>query len=93
MKMRISLVTAIYDKILEAKVVHSESHRMDVITLMSTDTDRIVNSAISFHSFWSVPFQVYTNFKLTFLFLTMYKYNCSCLLHYTCCTHKLALLL
>lgn len=56
MKMRIGLVTAIYGKALSAKGL--QESRPEILNLMSTDTDRIVNSCISFHSFWSIPFQV-----------------------------------
>lgn len=56
MKMRMGLTTAIYRKTLNAQFVNSNSP--EVLNLMSTDTDRIVNSCSSFHSFWSTPFQV-----------------------------------
>lgn len=56
MKMRMSLVTAIYRKTLETHNV--DENNPDVLNLMSTDTDRIVNSCIGFHSFWGIPFQV-----------------------------------
>lgn len=56
LKMRIGITTAIYRKTLEAQSINGDSP--EVLNLMSTDTDRIVNSCISFHSFWSIPFQV-----------------------------------
>lgn len=56
MKMRIGVVSAIYRKALEARGL--KDSRPEILNLMSTDTDRIVNSCISFHSFWSIPFQV-----------------------------------
>lgn len=56
MKMRMGITTAIYRKTLNAQFVNS--HSPEVLNLMSTDTDRIVNSCVSFHSFWSIPFQV-----------------------------------
>lgn len=56
MKMRIGLVSAIYSKTLESRNLHNS--KPDILNLMSTDTDRIVNSCISFHSLWSIPFQV-----------------------------------
>lgn len=31
---------------------------MQVVNFMSTDTDRVVNFAPSFHQFWSLPFQI-----------------------------------
>lgn len=56
LKMRIGITTAIYRKTLDAESINGDNP--DVLNLMSTDTDRIVNSCISFHSFWSIPFQV-----------------------------------
>lgn len=56
MKMRIGIVSAIYKKSLDARGVREA--RPEILNLMSTDTDRIVNSCISFHSFWSIPFQL-----------------------------------
>lgn len=56
LKMRIGITTAVYRKTLEAQSINGDSP--EVLNLMSTDTDRIVNSCISFHSFWSIPFQV-----------------------------------
>ena len=31
---------------------------LQVVNFMSTDTDRVVNFAPSFHQFWSLPFQI-----------------------------------
>ncbi|XP_053957905.1 ATP-binding cassette sub-family C member 10 [Anastrepha ludens] len=64
MKMRIALVSAIYRKSLEARVL--KSSRPEILNLMSTDTERIVNSCISFHSFWSIPFQLFTTLYLLY---------------------------
>lgn len=63
-KMRTSLVSAIYAKGLEAKGLHEA--KPEILNLMSTDTDRIVNSCISFHSFWSIPFQLFTTLYLLY---------------------------
>ncbi|XP_021703912.1 multidrug resistance-associated protein 7 [Aedes aegypti] len=63
-KMRMSLVTAIYRKSLVAKGL--QTARPEILNLMSTDTDRIVNSCISFHSFWSIPFQLFTTLYLLY---------------------------
>ncbi|XP_058453342.1 ATP-binding cassette sub-family C member 10 [Malaya genurostris] len=63
-KMRMSLVTAIYRKSLTAKGLRNA--RPDILNLMSTDTDRIVNSCISFHSMWSIPFQLFTTLYLLY---------------------------
>lgn len=64
MKMRTGLVTAIYRKTLEARGL--QGARPDVLNLMSTDTDRIVNSCVSFHSLWSIPFQLFTTLYLLY---------------------------
>lgn len=56
MKMRMGITTTIYRKTLNAQFFNSDSP--EVLNLMSTDTDRIVNSCISFHSLWSIPFRV-----------------------------------
>uniref|UniRef100_A0A182YGV8 ABC-type xenobiotic transporter n=1 Tax=Anopheles stephensi TaxID=30069 RepID=A0A182YGV8_ANOST len=63
-KMRMSIVTAIYQKSLSAKQL--QTARPEILNLMSTDTDRIVNSCISFHSFWSIPFQLFTTLYLLY---------------------------
>lgn len=64
MKMRSSLVSAIYAKGLEAKGLNDA--KPEILNLMSTDTDRIVNSCVSFHSFWSIPFQLVTALYLLY---------------------------
>lgn len=63
-KMRIAMVSAIYRKSLEARGLRSA--RPEVLNLMSTDTDRIVNSCISFHSFWSIPLQLFVTLYLLY---------------------------
>lgn len=65
MKMRIGLVTAIYAKSLDARQLRDA--RPDVLNLMSTDTDRIVNSCASFHSFWSIPVQLIVTLYLLYV--------------------------
>ncbi|XP_075152571.1 ATP-binding cassette sub-family C member 10 [Haematobia irritans] len=64
MKMRIGVVSAIYRKSIEARGL--KDAKPEVLNLMSTDTDRIVNSCISFHSFWSIPFQLFTTLYLLY---------------------------
>lgn len=64
MKMRIGVVSAIYRKALEARGL--KDAKPEVLNLMSTDTDRIVNSCISFHSFWSIPFQLFVTLYLLY---------------------------
>lgn len=63
-KMRIAMVSAIYRKSLEARGLRSA--RPEILNLMSTDTDRIVNSCISFHSFWSIPLQLFVSLYLLY---------------------------
>uniref|UniRef100_A0A182QDF7 Multidrug resistance-associated protein 7 n=1 Tax=Anopheles farauti TaxID=69004 RepID=A0A182QDF7_9DIPT len=63
-KMRMSIVTAIYRKSLTARQL--QAARPEILNLMSTDTDRIVNSCVSFHSFWSIPFQLFTTLYLLY---------------------------
>ena len=63
-KMRSSLISAIYAKGLKAKGLNEANP--EILNLMSTDTDRIVNSCISFHSFWSIPFQLFMTLYLLY---------------------------
>ncbi|XP_017097826.2 ATP-binding cassette sub-family C member 10 [Drosophila bipectinata] len=65
MKMRVGVVNSIYRKALEARVI--KDSKPDMLNLMSTDTDRIVNSCISFHFFWSIPFKLFTTLYLLYL--------------------------
>lgn len=60
LKMRGALVTTIYRKTLTVSgaVLNSAFSVGEIVNFMSTDTDRIVNSCPSFHSIWSIPFQV-----------------------------------
>lgn len=62
--MRMGIVSAIYRKAMDARIINDTGP--DILNLMSTDTDRIVNSCISFHSFWSVPFQLFTTLYLLY---------------------------
>ncbi|XP_068143958.1 ATP-binding cassette sub-family C member 10 [Drosophila tropicalis] len=64
LKMRVGVVNAIYRKALEARGLHEA--KPDILNLMSTDTDRIVNSCISFHFFWSIPFKLFTTLYLLY---------------------------
>lgn len=64
MKMRIGLVSAIYRKTLEGEGI--QSSQTEIVVLMSTDSDRIVNSCISFHSLWSIPFQLIATLYLLY---------------------------
>lgn len=64
MKMRIGITTMVYGKTLNAQFVDGDSP--EILNLMSTDTDRIANSCVSFHSFWSIPFQLFTTLYLLY---------------------------
>lgn len=89
MKMRVGLVTAIYNKSLAVRQLDSAGP--DILNLMSTDTDRIVNSCISFHSFWSIPFQVRLSKNTYFQFAicnTIFVFFVSYLSLYICSTRK-----
>ncbi|CAG9799085.1 unnamed protein product [Chironomus riparius] len=63
-KMKTAIISSIYVKTLEAKGLHEA--KPEILNLMSTDCDRIVNSCISFHSFWSIPFQLFTTLYLLY---------------------------
>lgn len=60
LKIRASVVTAIYRKTLTVSgtTLNSAFSVGEIVNFMSTDTDRIVNSAPSFHTLWSIPFQI-----------------------------------
>ncbi|KAJ8985380.1 hypothetical protein NQ317_007536 [Molorchus minor] len=60
LRMRGAVVTTIYRKTLtvSSSVLNSEFSVGEIVNFMSTDTDRIVNSCPSFHSLWSIPFQL-----------------------------------
>uniref|UniRef100_A0A0A9XHY7 ABC-type xenobiotic transporter n=2 Tax=Lygus hesperus TaxID=30085 RepID=A0A0A9XHY7_LYGHE len=59
LRMRGALVSLIYRKILSVnKVTLSNVKTGEIVNYMSIDVNRIMNSCVSFHSFWSTPFQV-----------------------------------
>ncbi|CAB3365957.1 Hypothetical predicted protein [Cloeon dipterum] len=68
LKIRASLVTVVYNKILKPSVSSlSELNYGAIVNYMSTDTDRIVNSCASFHAFWSIPAQIAVTLYLLYL--------------------------
>lgn len=72
LKIRGALVSTIYRKTLSISFssVHSFSVG-EIVNFMSTDTERIVNACPSFHTFWSIPFQVkirINNFQISHYF-------------------------
>ena len=59
LRMRIALISTIYNKTLRVTSADlSKFSSGEIVNMMSTDTDRIVNFCPSFHAFWSLPFQV-----------------------------------
>uniref|UniRef100_A0A7N8XI22 ATP-binding cassette, sub-family C (CFTR/MRP), member 10 n=1 Tax=Mastacembelus armatus TaxID=205130 RepID=A0A7N8XI22_9TELE len=55
---RAALVSAIYSKALQVSSSSLAGFTLgEVVNLMSTDTDRVVNFFNSFHELWSLPFQ------------------------------------
>lgn len=63
LKIRTAIVALVYRKILHSSNVklNQEFNLGEIVNFMSTDTDRIVNSCPSFHTFWSIPLQVIFN--------------------------------
>ncbi|KAF6211146.1 hypothetical protein GE061_014261 [Apolygus lucorum] len=59
LRMRGAIVSLIFRKILTLnKVTLSSVDTGEIINYMSVDVNRIMNSCLSVHSFWSTPFQV-----------------------------------
>ncbi|XP_060844608.1 ATP-binding cassette sub-family C member 10 [Rhopalosiphum padi] len=58
-KIRGTLVTMIYKKTLELNTVMLNNYSIgEIVNFISTDTSNLVNACNSFHSMWSVPFQL-----------------------------------
>lgn len=65
---RASLVSAIYAKSLRVSSCSLAGFTLgEVVNLMSTDTDRVVNFFSSFHELWSLPFQFSVTLYLLYL--------------------------
>lgn len=65
---RAALVTAIYSKALRVSSCSLAGFTLgEVVNLMSTDTDRVVNFFHSFHELWSLPFQLAVTLYLLYL--------------------------
>ncbi|XP_047483384.1 ABC transporter C family member 13-like [Penaeus chinensis] len=59
LRIRAALVSTIYRKVLLVSSVNlSKFTTGEVVNMMSTDTDRVVNFCQSFHAFWSLPLQL-----------------------------------
>ncbi|TKS68688.1 Multidrug resistance-associated protein 7 ATP-binding cassette sub-family C member 10 [Collichthys lucidus] len=65
---RAALVSAIYGKALQVSGSSLAGFALgEVVNLMSTDTDRVVNFFNSFHELWSMPFQFIITLYLLYL--------------------------
>ncbi|KAK2817485.1 hypothetical protein Q5P01_025676 [Channa striata] len=65
---RAALVSAIYGKALRVSSSSLSGFALgEVVNLMSTDTDRVVNFFNSFHELWSLPFQFSITLYLLYL--------------------------
>uniref|UniRef100_A0A3Q4GAK1 ATP-binding cassette, sub-family C (CFTR/MRP), member 10 n=1 Tax=Neolamprologus brichardi TaxID=32507 RepID=A0A3Q4GAK1_NEOBR len=65
---RAALVTAIYNKALRVSSCSLAGFTLgEVVNLMSTDTDRVVNFFQSFHELWSLPFRLAVTLYLLYL--------------------------
>ncbi len=65
---RASLVSAIYSKALQVSGSSLAGFTLgEVVNLMSTDTDRVVNFFNSFHELWSLPFRFIITLYLLYL--------------------------
>lgn len=65
---RATLVSAIYGKALRVSGSSLAGSTLgEVVNLMSTDTDRVVNFFSSFHELWSMPFQFSITLYLLYL--------------------------
>ncbi|XP_067031621.1 ATP-binding cassette sub-family C member 10-like isoform X2 [Acropora muricata] len=59
LKIRAVVITTVYNKALSVSLTTLSAFSSgEVVNFMSTDTDRVVNFAPSFHQFWSLPFQI-----------------------------------
>ncbi|XP_015763601.1 PREDICTED: multidrug resistance-associated protein 7-like [Acropora digitifera] len=59
LKIRAVVITTVYNKALCVSLTTLSAFSSgEVVNFMSTDTDRVVNFAPSFHQFWSLPFQI-----------------------------------
>lgn len=60
LKLRAAILSTVFRKTLSVSSTRLNSKFTvgEMTNFISTDTDRIVNSCPSFHSLWSIPFQV-----------------------------------
>ncbi|XP_012285682.1 multidrug resistance-associated protein 7 [Orussus abietinus] len=69
LKIRTVIVTLVYRKTLHlSKAQLNRSFTFgEIVNFMSTDSDRIVNSCPSFHTFWSIPLQLVVTLYLLYI--------------------------
>lgn len=60
LKFRSTIITLVYRKTLHSSNtdLNQNFNFGEIVNFMSTDSDRLVNSCPSFHTFWSIPLQV-----------------------------------
>ncbi|KAG5326417.1 MRP7 protein, partial [Pseudoatta argentina] len=66
LKFRSAIITLVYRKTLHSSNIDL-NHNFnfgEIINFMSTDSDRLVNSCPSFHTFWSIPLQLFVTLYL-----------------------------
>ncbi|EZA61102.1 hypothetical protein DMN91_004524 [Ooceraea biroi] len=66
LKIRTAIVTLVYRKTLHSSNIdlNQNFNYGEIVNFMSTDSDRLVNSCPSFHTFWSIPFQLFVTLYL-----------------------------
>lgn len=66
LKFRSAIITLVYRKTLHSSNtdLNSNFNFGEIVNFMSTDSDRLVNSCPSFHTFWSIPLQLFVTLYL-----------------------------
>ncbi|XP_014478346.1 PREDICTED: multidrug resistance-associated protein 7 isoform X2 [Dinoponera quadriceps] len=66
LKIRSAIITLVYRKTLHSSNIdlNQNFNFGEIINFMSTDSDRLVNSCPSFHTFWSIPLQLFVTLYL-----------------------------
>ena len=91
LRIKTALITLIYRKAVVVRLDQLNKYSTgQIVNYMSIDTDSVVNAFPSFHSFWSLPFQIcitlyllYSQIGISFVsiinFFPIYFYNKYCL--------------
>ncbi|XP_011176315.1 multidrug resistance-associated protein 7 [Solenopsis invicta] len=66
LKFRSAIITLVYRKTLHSSNtdLNQNFNFGEIVNFMSTDSDRLVNSCPSFHTFWSIPLQLFVTLYL-----------------------------